>query len=67
MTKTAIPVGPFHPLLEEAESFTLKVDGETVVDVELDIGWMHRGHEYLSEGRTFTQSIYLIERICGIC
>jgi NADH-quinone oxidoreductase subunit D len=67
MTKTAIPVGPFHPLLEEAESFTLKVDGETVVDVELDIGWMHRGHEYLSEGRTFTQSIYLVERICGIC
>lgn len=67
MTKTAIPVGPFHPLLEEAESFTLTVDGETVVDVELDIGWMHRGHEYLSEGRTFTQSIYLVERICGIC
>jgi NADH-quinone oxidoreductase subunit D len=67
MTKTVIPVGPFHPLLEEAESFTLKVDGETVVDVELDIGWMHRGHEYLSEGRTFTQSIYLVERICGIC
>jgi len=67
MTKTVIPVGPFHPLLEEAESFTLKVDGETVVDVELDIGWLHRGHEYLSEGRTFTQSIYLVERICGIC
>lgn len=67
MTKTVIPIGPFHPLLEEAESFTLKVDGETVVDVELDIGWMHRGHEYLSEGRTFTQSIYLVERICGIC
>lgn len=67
MTRTCIPIGPFHPLLEEAESFTLKVDGETVVDVELDIGWMHRGHEYLSEGRTFTQSIYLIERICGIC
>jgi len=67
MTKTEIPIGPFHPLLEEAESFTLKVDGETVVDVEMDIGWMHRGHEFLSVGRTFTQSIYLIERICGIC
>jgi len=67
MTKTVIPVGPFHPLLEEAESFTLKVDGETVVDVELDIGCLHRGHEYLSEGRTFAQSIYLVERICGIC
>jgi membrane-bound hydrogenase subunit alpha len=67
MIKTVIPVGPFHPLLEEAEYFTLKVDGETVVDIDLDIGWMHRGHEYLSEGKTFTQSIYLVERICGIC
>lgn len=67
MDKNVIPVGPFHPLLEEAEYFTLKVDGETVVDVDLEIGWMHRGHEFISETKTFTQSIYLVERICGIC
>lgn len=67
MSKNIVPVGPYHPLLEEAEYFTLTVDGETVVDVDLDIGWMHRGHEFLSESRTFTQSIYLVERICGIC
>ena len=62
-----IPVGPFHPLLEEAEYFNLVVDGETIVDIDLDIGWMHRGHEFISEQKTFTQSIYLVERICGIC
>jgi len=62
-----IPVGPYHPLLEEAEYFTLKVDGETVVDIDIEIGWMHRGHEFISESMTFTQSIYLVERICGIC
>ncbi|HKJ69740.1 MAG TPA: nickel-dependent hydrogenase large subunit [bacterium] len=67
MSKNTIPVGPYHPLLEEAEYFTMVVDGETVVDIDLDIGWMHRGHEFLSESRTFTQSIYLVERICGIC
>ncbi len=68
MSKTShIPVGPFHPLLEEAEYFNIVVDGETVVDIELDIGWMHRGHEFISEQKTFTQSIYLVERICGIC
>jgi len=67
MDKNVIPVGPYHPLLEEAEYFTLKVDGETVVDVDLEIGWMHRGHEFISEGKTFTQSIFLVERICGIC
>ncbi len=67
MSRNVIPVGPYHPLLEEAEYFTLTVDGETVVDIDLDIGWMHRGHELISESKTFTQSIYLVERICGIC
>ncbi|HSR17601.1 MAG TPA: nickel-dependent hydrogenase large subunit, partial [Ignavibacteriaceae bacterium] len=67
MDSNIIPVGPYHPLLEEAEYFTLKVDGETVVDIDLEIGWMHRGHEFISEGKTFTQSIFLVERICGIC
>jgi len=67
MTRNKIPVGPFHPLLEEAEYFELKVDGETVVDIDMEIGWMHRGHEFISEMKTFTQSIYLVERICGIC
>jgi membrane-bound hydrogenase subunit alpha len=62
-----LPIGPFHPLLEEAEYFTLKIEGETVVDINLEIGWMHRGHEFISESKTFTQSIYLVERICGIC
>lgn len=67
MDKNVIPVGPYHPLLEEAEYFTLQVDGETVTDIDLEIGWMHRGHEFISESKTFTQSIYLVERICGIC
>ncbi len=67
MKTNVIPVGPYHPLLEEAEYFTLTVDGETVTDIDLDIGWMHRGHELISERKTFTQSIYLVERICGIC
>ncbi|MFA4839499.1 MAG: nickel-dependent hydrogenase large subunit [Candidatus Neomarinimicrobiota bacterium] len=67
MSVNKIPVGPFHPLLEEAEYFELKVDGETVVDIDLEIGWMHRGHEFISESKTFTQSIFLVERICGIC
>lgn len=67
MDKNVIPIGPYHPLLEEAEYFTLQVDGETVVDIDLEIGWMHRGHEFISEQKTFTQSLYLVERICGIC
>ena len=67
MSKCRIPLGPFHPLLEEAEFFDIKVEGEKVVDIEMETGWMHRGHEKISETQSFTQSIYLVERICGIC
>ncbi|RKZ33400.1 NADH:ubiquinone oxidoreductase [bacterium] len=67
MKETIIPIGPFHPLLEEPELFVLRVDGETVVDVDLRIGWNHRGIEKLSQGLTWDQVPYLIERICGIC
>ena len=67
MDKCRIPLGPFHPLLEEAEFFDIKVEGEKVVDIDMEIGWMHRGHEKISESKTFTQSIFLVERICGIC
>jgi NADH-quinone oxidoreductase subunit D len=67
MQKTVIPIGPFHPLQEEPEYFTLSVEGETVVDVDVELGWNHRGIEKLSESKTFNQAVFVIERICGIC
>lgn len=67
MQKTVIPIGPFHPLQEEPEYFTLSVDGETVVDVDVELGWNHRGIEKLSESKSFDQATFVIERICGIC
>ncbi|RKZ27051.1 NADH:ubiquinone oxidoreductase, partial [bacterium] len=63
MKETIIPIGPFHPLLEEPELFTLKVDGDTVIDVDVRIGWNHRGIEKLSQGLTWDQVPFLIERI----
>ncbi|MFC1645872.1 nickel-dependent hydrogenase large subunit [Candidatus Omnitrophota bacterium] len=67
MAKTIIPIGPYHPLQEEPEFFQLVVDGETVVDAFVNIGYNHRGIEKLSESKTFDQSTFVIERICGIC
>ncbi|MCD6307620.1 MAG: nickel-dependent hydrogenase large subunit, partial [Candidatus Latescibacteria bacterium] len=67
MKKTIIPLGPFHPLLEEAEYFKLYVEGETVVDVDLRVGYMHRGIEKLSTEKNWDQSTFVVERICGIC
>lgn len=62
-----IPIGPYHPLLEEAEYYEFEVEGEKIKSVDMRIGWMHRGIEKLSEGKHFEQSIYLVERVCGIC
>jgi NADH-quinone oxidoreductase subunit D len=67
MQKSTISIGPFHPLQEEPEHFKLTVEGETVLDVDVDIGYNHRGIEKLSERRNFEQSTFVIERICGIC
>jgi formate hydrogenlyase subunit 5 len=60
-------LGPQHPALLEPERFSLKVDGETVQEVEPRIGYVHRGIEKAAEKRTYLQDIYLVERICGIC
>jgi NADH-quinone oxidoreductase subunit D len=65
--KTIVPIGPYHPLQEEPEFFTLTVEGERVVDIDVRIGYNHRGIEKLSEMKTFDQSTFVIERICGIC
>jgi len=43
MAKTIVPIGPYHPLQEEPEFFSLIVEGERVVDVDVRIGYNHRG------------------------
>lgn len=65
--KVVIPIGPYHPLQEEPEFFRLYVEGERVVDIDIVIGYMHRGIEKLSESKHFDQVTFLVERICGIC
>jgi NADH-quinone oxidoreductase subunit D len=65
--KVIVPIGPYHPLQEEPEFFRLYVDGEKVVDIDIVIGYMHRGIEELSEHKHFDQVTFLVERICGIC
>ncbi|MFH1360619.1 MAG: nickel-dependent hydrogenase large subunit [Candidatus Omnitrophota bacterium] len=67
MSRTIVPIGPYHPLQEEPEFFELTVEGEKIVDINVQIGYNHRGIEKLSEMKTFDQSTFVIERICGIC
>ncbi len=64
---TLIPLGPYHPLLIEGAYFRVKVDGEEITDVDVKLGWNHRGIMKLFEGRSYTRGVFLAERICGIC
>lgn len=65
--KYTLPVGPQHPMYVEAENLTVHLDGETITDVDVNIGYMHRGIEEMMQRRNYLQNIYLAERICGIC
>jgi len=67
-TTYTIPVGPIHPALKEPIRLDLKVDGEEIVDVDVIVGQVHRGIEWLGMNRNNPiQNIYLAERVCGIC
>ena len=62
-----IPIGPQHPALKEPISLRMTVEGEVITDVDMRLGYNHRGLEKLAEDRNWIQNIYLTERICGIC
>ncbi len=62
-----VQIGPQHLALAEPERFKVHTEGEKVVDVEVAVGYNHRGIEKLAERKTFEQDILLVERICGIC
>jgi Ni,Fe-hydrogenase III large subunit len=62
-----IPMGPYHPALEEPYKLDLVCDGETVRDAKLHIGFNFRGIERLAESRNYIQIVALMERVCGIC
>ncbi len=62
-----IPMGPYHPALEEPYKLDLICTGETVTDAKLHIGFNFRGIEHLAETRNYIQVIALMERVCGIC
>lgn len=62
-----VPLGPYHPSLEEPIHVKLFTDGEIINDSEVFIGYNHRGIEKLCEERNHIQTITLVERVCGIC
>ncbi|MDD5730586.1 MAG: nickel-dependent hydrogenase large subunit [Candidatus Omnitrophica bacterium] len=67
MHNIIVPIGPQHPALKEPASFSVTLKGEKILELNVRLGYNHRGIEKAAEDRTYIQDIYLIERICGIC
>ena len=62
-----VPIGPYHPALEEPIHAKLYTEGEVIKDAEVFVGYNHRGIEKLATERNAIQTLVLVERVCGIC
>jgi len=62
-----VPIGPYHPALEEPIHAKLYTEGEIIKDAEVFVGYNHRGIEKLATERNAIQTLVLVERVCGIC
>lgn len=62
-----VPIGPYHPSLEEPIHARLYTEGELIKDSEIFIGYNHRGIEKLALQKNIIQTLVLVERVCGIC
>ena len=62
-----LPIGPYHPALEEPVHAKLYTEGEVIKDAEVFVGYNHRGIEKLATERNAIQTLVLVERVCGIC
>lgn len=62
-----VPIGPYHPALEEPIHARLITEGEVIRDAEVFVGYNHRGIEKLATERNAIQTLVLVERVCGIC
>jgi len=60
-------VGPVHAGIIEPGRFTISSGGETVVYLDAQLGYAHRGVERHLEGRDPIEAAYLVARICGGC
>ena len=60
-----ITVGPVHAGIIEPGHFRFSVEGETIINLESRMYFVHKGSEKLFESATLLQGVKLAERISG--
>ncbi len=56
-------MGPQHPATHGVLRILLRLDGETVVSAESELGYLHRGYEKLAENMTYHEFIPHTDRL----
>ncbi len=58
-----VNMGPQHPSTHGVLRMALKLDGETVTDLKLALGYLHRNHEKIGERNTWLHNIPFTDRL----
>jgi NADH-quinone oxidoreductase subunit D len=58
-----IQMGPSHPASHGTVKFNLKLDGETIVEIDVEIGYLHRGFEKMCEQGTWNHCFPYADRL----
>ncbi len=66
MPEMWINMGPQHPMTHGLWNLRIKVDGDTVVDADPEMGYLHRGVEKICEYRDYLKPIPLMDRLCYV-
>lgn len=58
-----VNMGPHHPSTHGVFRMVMKLDGETVTDLEPVMGYLHRNHEKIAERNTYLHNIPFTDRL----
>ena len=56
-------IGPSHPATHGTVKFLLTLDGETVVDMKVEVGYLHRGFEKMCESVSYSNVFPYTDRL----
>jgi NADH-quinone oxidoreductase subunit D len=61
--RQVLNMGPSHPATHGTVKFLVELDGETVTDMDVAVGYLHRGFEKECESGTYYQAIPYTDRL----
>lgn len=58
-----IQLGPSHPAMHGIVKLDTKLSGETILDMDVEIGYLHRAFEKMCEHRDWNQNVVFTDRL----